>query len=79
MSKKRIITLIISTLLILLELGMIFLFSAQNGENSGSLSRAITEALLKFFGNDPEAMTRKEWNRLVSHWGFYVRKAAHMS
>ena len=63
----------IAALLLLLVLAIavgIFLFSSQTGEESGGISRGLTERIFAFLGAD-EATAQK-----LHH---FVRKAAHMA
>ena len=63
----------IAALLLLLVLAIavgIFLFSSQTGEESGGISRGLTERIFAFLGAD-EATAQK-----LHH---FVRKAAHMT
>ena len=46
---------LISLAAVLLWMGIIFWFSSQNGEQSGAMSRTITDWLLSLFGSAPDS------------------------
>ena len=57
---------------VILWYAVIFGFSAQDGEESGSLSGAIAKAVVRLFGGDPEGKTRETLETVI-------RKCAHMT
>ncbi len=56
---------------------MIFVFSAQNADDSGSTSGQVTRWLLGVFRRGFYDLSTREQNALVLVWGARVRKAAH--
>ncbi len=74
--KKRLIVMVLSTLVLATAL-MIFLFSAQNGAESGGLSDRITRWLLKIFYGGFSDLAAKRQSELVRAWSLWVRKAGH--
>lgn len=59
---------------------LIFFFSGQDGEASGSLSHQVTEVIVE----EVQTIARKEWSAetralLISYWEHPVRKLAHFS
>lgn len=76
---KLAVSLLAAIFLVLLYV-MIFFFSGQDGEASGSLSHRVTEVIVEQVGE----ITRKNWTdeikaSLVSFWENPVRKLAHFS
>ena len=57
---------------VILWYSVIFGFSAQDGEESGSLSGAVAEAVMKLFGGDPSGEARHTLEHII-------RKGAHMT
>ncbi len=74
--KKRLIVMILSALVIATAL-MIFLFSAQNGAESGDASDRITRWLLKVFYGGFSDLKAERQNELVRAWSLWVRKTGH--
>ncbi len=78
-STKKLFLRIFLGLLIVLNMALIFLFSAQSGEvsemTSGKVTEAVTEVVVKDFDKKPEA----ERQEIVATAHPYVRKAAHMA
>lgn len=77
--KKWAVTVISGALLLLLY-SLIFSFSAQNGEESGSLSAYVSEKCVELFN----ALTGRHWSQLVMqemavYFEHPVRKLAHFS
>lgn len=64
-------------LCVLLVMGMIFAFSAQNATESGSLSRQVTERLVRFFHASYDHLPTAEQQAILTEAGLYVRKGAH--
>lgn len=64
--------------LLIATFAIIFNFSAQDGEESGSLSRAVTEKIVNTFPytKDLSAETKA---KLIEHGEIIVRKLAHLS
>lgn len=59
---------------------MIFFFSGQEGEDSGSLSHQVTEIIVE----QVEKITNQHWSEkiresIISYWEHPVRKLAHFS
>lgn len=78
-SRKWIITIISGVLLLLLYF-LIFSFSAQDGEESGSLSAYVSEKCVEFFN----VLTGRHWSEVVMqemavYFEHPVRKLAHFT
>lgn len=75
---KKVIIRIISMLLLLITFFIIFGFSAQNGEESGSLSNKVTTI---FVNNFPytKNLSIETKEKLIEHGEPIVRKLAHFS
>ena len=75
--KRNILRVLFLSLLIATFIA-IFNFSSQNGEKSGSLSRAVTEKIVNTFPyiKDLSAETKE---KMVEHGEIIVRKLAHLS
>ena len=75
---KKIILRIISMILLLCTFFIIFNFSAQDGEESGSLSNKITTEFINRFPytKDLSAETK---TKMIEHAEPIVRKLAHLS
>lgn len=78
-SRKWIITIISGVLLLLLYF-LIFSFSAQDGEESGSLSAYVSEKCVEFFN----VLTGRHWSQVVMqemavYFEHPVRKLAHFT
>lgn len=75
---KKAIVRIISMVLLLLTFFVIFNFSAQNGEESGSLSNKVTTI---FVNNFPATknLSPETKEKLIEHGEPIVRKLAHFS
>lgn len=69
----------ISLFLAILTAGMIFSFSADTGEESGSLSEEITEKVLDTVGVDKETMPPAQYEEVKIKTEFSIRKLAHFS
>lgn len=70
----------VAAIFIVLLYCMIFFFSDQNGETSGSLSHKVTEAIVV----EIEEITQRNWTdelrvSIISYWENPVRKMAHFS
>ena len=71
---------ILATLIpVLLVMGMIFCFSAQTGEDSGSLSGEITRFVVRLFVPDFDAFASQTQEEICATVGLVVRKMAHFS
>ena len=57
----------------------IFLFSAQNGEKSGSSSDGLTEKILHIFGVEKEDEADERYQEVVISVGSVLRKMAHFT
>lgn len=78
--KKKILITVPATVILLMLYLFIFCFSAQDAEQSGSLSRMITEKCVKFFNS----LTGGNWSRdfmesLTAYFEHPVRKLAHFA
>ena len=78
MTKRR-VKIIVSLLAVIVVAGLIFVFSSQNGQKSGRLSRIVTEWLLNRCLPGFREMPRAERLSHIRQVEFYVRKAAHFS
>ncbi len=65
--------------LVLLWMVVIYLFSAQSGEESGRLSGGITQWLVAHITPNWQALSEAAKEALLSNWRFIIRKAAHMT
>lgn len=77
--RKMAVTILAAILLVCLYV-VIFRFSDQNGETSGSVSREVTEVIIK----QVDKMTGRKWTAdmkaaLVEYWEHPVRKLGHFS
>lgn len=70
---------VLSLLLVLAVMVMIYCFSAQTGEESGSLSGRITGWLLRVLIPDFETMEPDAQQNLKDIFGLVIRKLAHFS
>lgn len=77
--KKSQITRLAAGLLILLWLGVMFGFSAQNGDTSGQLSGTVVDSVLRILHPDLEAMEPEARTELFDTWQFIIRKTAHFT
>lgn len=66
-------------LLILANMLVIFLFSAQSGEQSGETSSKVTQAVAEITVKDFEQKTQQEQTQIVEKMHPPVRKLAHMA
>lgn len=79
-TKKAVIIKLLSFIPTTLLLLLIFGFSAQDGETSGSLSFEISVFLVKLFSPLlPVSATEATLLEYAEHLHLYVRKAAHMT
>lgn len=69
----------VSLVPVALVMGMIFAFSAQNGETSGALSSGITRWVLGVAVPNWENLPATEQVRLLDILGLVIRKMAHFS
>ncbi len=65
-------------ILLLMMFGIIFNFSNQNGEKSGSLSREVTEDVTKNI-NSIQQLEKSEKEKVLNKIEHYIRKLAHFS
>jgi VanZ family protein len=77
---KKVLKSVPAAILLLALYMMIFGFSAQDGEESGSLSQLVTEKCVEFFN----AVTGRNWSQMmmesmVEYFEHPVRKLAHFS
>lgn len=75
---KKVIMRIISMLMLLVTFFTIFSFSAQNGEESGSLSNKVTTVFINKFPYTRN-LSIETRQKLIDHGEPIVRKLAHFS
>lgn len=75
---KRSINFIFIVLTVLLAI-VIFLFSSDTGDESGSKSSRVTDLILSIVIDDYKNMSEIEKEELVEKYSFIVRKLAHFS
>lgn len=75
---KKVIVRIISMLMLLVTFFTIFRFSAQNGEESGSLSNKVTTIFINEFPYTKNLSIETK-QKLIDHAEPIVRKLAHFS
>lgn len=78
--KKKILITVPATVMLLILYLFIFCFSAQDAEQSGSISKMITEKCVEFFNS----LTGGHWSRdfmesLTTYFEHPVRKLAHFA
>lgn len=66
---------ILSIILVLVWMGLIFSFSMQNGESSGSMSRKVIVSITETITNIKDGT--EEMDRIVDRYNLFVRKGAH--
>ena len=76
--KKPLAHYIFLILTILLSV-VIFLFSADNADESGNKSDFVTKLVLRIFIPSFREMGEDEQEALVNKYSFFIRKAAHFS
>ncbi len=69
----------LSRALVIAVMGMIYLFSAQSGEQSGAMSGSITAWVLTTFVPGFGDFTPEKQEAFLATAGFLVRKLAHFS
>lgn len=74
--KHRILVTLIPVLLVM---ALIFGFSAQNGEESGSLSQAVARFLVRLFAPNFDTWAVAMQEEVCAAVGLVVRKAAHFT
>lgn len=77
---KRTVTTIVAAALLLALYSVIFSFSAQDGEESGSVSQIVSKKCVETYN----VVARKQWtdemiDQTADHLEFPVRKLAHFS
>lgn len=70
---------IASAVAVVLWMAVIFLFSAQNGSSSGSMSAGVTEALARLLTPGFDELSPLAQAETVEALHLFVRKAAHFS
>lgn len=70
---------VLSLLLVIAIMVMIFCFSAQTGEQSGTMSGTFTQWIIDLFVSDFENWPAEEQESLHSVVGLVVRKLGHFS
>lgn len=70
---------IASAVAVVLWMAVIFLFSAQNGSSSGSMSAGVTEALARLLTPGFDELSPLAQAETVEAMHLFVRKAAHFS
>lgn len=78
MPKAR-IKLALSLLAVIAVAVMIFLFSAQEGEESSILSGRVTGFVVRLVVPGFDGLSAAEQLKTLNAWSFYIRKAAHFS
>ena len=66
-------------LLTVLWMGVIFFFSAQNAEESSSLSGGITDFIAHLIRPDLDRLPETDQQAFLNQLSFFVRKGAHFS
>lgn len=66
-------------ILTILMMVVIFLFSSQNGEESGALSDKVVAFILSFFKRGFSSFDESVKRDLIDEYSFLVRKLAHFS
>ena len=66
-------------LLTVLWMGVIFFFSAQNAEESSSLSGGITDFIAHLIRPDLDQLPEADQQAFLNQLSFFVRKGAHFS
>lgn len=69
----------VSWIAVAIWMALIFWFSAQNGETSGSTSGNFIEFVAKIFNPNFENLTESQRSEIISSWQLVVRKTAHFS
>lgn len=77
--KKLYINRTLSAVAVLVWMAVIFLFSAQNGDTSGSTSGNFIEFVAKIFKPDFESLPESQKADIIASWQLVVRKTAHFS
>ena len=77
--KKLCINRTLSAIAVLMWMAVIFVFSAQNGDTSGSTSGSLIELIAKIFNPDYDSLTEAEKLEIIASWQLVVRKTAHFS
>ena len=77
--KKLYINRILSALAAVAWMAVIFMFSAQNGDNSGSTSGNVIEFVAKIFNPDFDKLSEAHKVDIIASWQLVVRKTAHFS
>ena len=70
---------IVSAVAVALWMAVIFWFSAQNGQSSGSMSAGITQAVARFLTPGFDSLSPLAQAEVVEALHLFVRKAAHFS
>ena len=79
MKRKLNIRQIIFVVLSVLCMTVIFIFSADNAEDSSEKSGRIVKAVVKIFVSDFDEMDNEKQEEILGNVSFFVRKAAHFS
>ena len=79
MKRKLNIRQIIFAVLSVLCMTVIFIFSADNAEDSSEKSGRIVKAVVKIFVSDFDEMDNEKQEEILGNVSFFVRKAAHFS
>lgn len=70
---------IVSAVAVVVWMAVIFWFSAQNGQSSGSMSAGITQAVARFLTPGFDSLSPLAQAEVVEALHLFVRKAAHFS
>lgn len=70
---------VISWSLVILWMGLIFWFSAQNGDRSSALSGGLIEKIASMITPHFADWTEEQQAEVIAQWQFIVRKLAHFT
>ena len=79
MTRARRIKLALSLLAVIAVAVMIFLLSAQEGEESSKLSGNLASFIVRLVVPDYDELPAAKQKETLNAWFFYIRKAAHFS
>ncbi len=77
--KKLYINRTLSAVAVFVWMVVIFVFSAQNGDTSGSTSGNFIEFIAKIFKPDFDSLSESDKAEIIASWQLIVRKTAHFS
>ncbi len=79
MTKGRIVLCVILSVLILLNMAVIFSFSAESSEESGDRSEGVTQTVVSIVVNDYDKLPLAEQQAKIHEFHPIIRKLAHFS